>query len=303
MHYRPLGATGASVSEISLGCNRLGEPAMPDEHWTGLVLAAIDRGVNLFDTSESYGWGRSEEVLGRAVGNRDDVYVATKVSRVQETGERDFSATRVIRQAEGSLRRLQRDRIDFYQLHSPSLDALQSFDWPDAFAKLKADGKIRWVGVSVNDAASAHWLTERGLADALQVPYNILEPEIGEDLFSLAEDKRVGILIRTPMAQGILTGKFRPGQEVAEGHRARLAGERMEPRIEAAERYRNLAEASGLTFGQYALRYALSPAAVSAAIPGARTIEQLEQNVTASNGFGLTGDELARVEETRQDVR
>ena len=84
MHSRSLGATGARISEISMGCNRLGEEQMPDAHWIELVQQAVDRGVTLFDTSESYGWGRSEEILGQALGNRDDVYIATKVSRVRE---------------------------------------------------------------------------------------------------------------------------------------------------------------------------------------------------------------------------
>ena len=85
MHSRSLGATGARISEISMGCNRLGEEQMPDAHWIELVQQAVDRGVTLFDTSESYGWGRSEEILGQALGNRHDVYIATKVSRVRET--------------------------------------------------------------------------------------------------------------------------------------------------------------------------------------------------------------------------
>ncbi len=295
LHYRPLGKTGVQVSEIAMGCNRLGEPAMPDSHWINLVQHAADLGVTLFDSSESYGWGRSEEILGQAIGNRDDVLVATKVSRVRETNTKDFSAARIIQQAEGSLRRLRRDQIDVYQLHSPSLDDLKQFDWPEAMIRLRDQGKIRFIGVSINDAASGQWLVEQGLVQVFQVAYNMLEPQVGNVVFPLAEQHGIGILVRVPMAQGILTGKFRPGEPVAEGHRAHLAGAKMERLIAAAENYRSLAAEAGEPLGRFALRYAISSPAVSAVIPGARNVEQVEQNVAASNGVGLTPEQLAAV--------
>ncbi|HXF64236.1 MAG TPA: aldo/keto reductase [Caldilineaceae bacterium] len=304
LHYRPLGKTGAQVSEIAMGCNRLGEAAMPDSHWIELVQRAVELGVTLFDTSESYGWGRSEEILGQALGNRDDVLVASKVSRMRETNAKDFSAARIIQQVEGSLRRLRRERIDLYQLHSPSLADLQRFDWPEAMSRLRDQGKIRFIGVSINDAASGHWLIEQGLVQVLQVGYNLLEHQVGDALFPQAQAAGIGILVRVPMAQGILTGKFRPGEPVAEGHRAHLAGAKMEELIAAAENYRALAAHSNQPLGQFALRYAISPPAVSAAIPGARTVEQLAQNVAASNGAGLSPAELAAVAavQTRLDA-
>lgn len=300
MHYRPLGKTGVQVSEIGMGCNRLGETAMPDSHWVSLVQAAAGRGVTLFDTSESYNWGRSEEMLGLALGNRKDVLVADKVSRVRDTNKKDFSAARIVARAEESLRKLRRDCIDVYQLHSPNLKDLQTYDWPDAMAQLKREGKIRFVGVSINDGPSGRWLIEQGLADVLQVPYNLLEPEVGREVFPLAERAGVGVLVRMPMAQGILTGKFRPGEQVAPGHRAHMAGERMGELIERAEAFRSLAaRAAGgpsASMGQFAMRYAISPRAVSAAIPGARSVEQLEQNVAASNGTGLPAEVLEEIE-------
>ena len=91
MYYRELGKTGIVVSEIGMGCNRLGQDDQADKYWVRLVQRAADLGVTIFDTSESYGWGRSEEIVGQALGNRDDVYVATKISRVQETNEKDRS--------------------------------------------------------------------------------------------------------------------------------------------------------------------------------------------------------------------
>ena len=287
MHYRELGSTGLKVSEIGMGCNRLGEAQMPDSHWVDLVHAAIDQGVTLYDTCEAYGWGRSEEILGLAIGNNPDVLVADKVSRIQETNEKDFTSTRVLQRAELSLRRLQRDRIDIFQLHSPGLEQLQSYDWPEAMRRLKEQGKIRVSGVSINDVASGEWLVADRLVDMIQVSYNLLEPGVGDAIFPLAAKAGVGVLVRVPMAQGILTGKFRPGQDVPAGHRAHMAGPRMAERIESAERFRSIAEELGLPMATMALRYALTPEGVSAAIPGARTLQQLQQNVAGSNGFGL----------------
>ncbi|MBX3001171.1 MAG: aldo/keto reductase [Caldilineaceae bacterium] len=294
MHYRLLGRTGAQVSEIGMGCNRLGEKAEPDSHWIDLVHKAVDLGITVFDTAEAYGWGRSEEILGQAIGNRDDVLIASKVSRVRESNVKEWSPARIIAHAEESLRRLRRETIDIYQLHSPSLDDMQRFDWPEAMQTLKAQGKIRFAGVSINDAASGRWLIENGLAEVLQVDYSMLTTEVGDAVFPLAEKHGVGILIRMPMARGVLTGKFM-AKDDTQGHRASLLGDKLDPMIEHARTLSPLAEQHDGTFGQFALRYAISPGAVSAAIPGARTVEQLTQNVAASNGRGLDDDILTQI--------
>lgn len=295
MHHRQLGNHDATVSEISFGCNRLGEEHSPDAHWIDLVQQAVDLGVNLFDTAESYGWGRSEEILGQAIGNRSEILIASKVSRVQATNAKDFSAARIVAQAEASLRRLQRDCIDIYQLHSPTLADLQGFDWPEAMSRLKAAGKIRFSGVSINDVASGEWLIEQGLADVLQVEYSMVAPVVGEALFPLAEEAGVGILVRMPMARGILTGKFQPGREVGKEYRASMLGDKVSAYVDQAAAFARTMPDDGWTLGQLALRYAITPKAVSAAIPGARTVDQLRQNVAASDGAGLSEEELVAV--------
>jgi aryl-alcohol dehydrogenase-like predicted oxidoreductase len=294
MHYRPLGRTGAQVSEIGMGCNRLGEKAEPDSHWIELVHKAVDLGITVFDTAEAYGWGRSEEIIGQAIGNRGDVLIASKVSRDRETGAKEWPTERIIARAEESLRRLRRETIDIYQLHSPSLAEMQAYDWPQAMQTLKAQGKIRFAGVSVNDAASGRWLIENGLAEVLQVDYSLLVTDVGNEIFPLAEAHGVGILIRMPMARGVLTGKF-TSRDDTQGHRASMLGDKLDPMIDHAQDLAPLADQHEGTFGQFALRYAISPAAVSAAIPGARTVDQLTQNVAASNGQGLDADTLAQI--------
>lgn len=300
MYYRPLGKTGALVSEVGMGCNRLGQEYAPDAHWVQVVQRAVELGVTVFDSSESYGWGRSEEMLGQALGNRDDVLVATKVSRARETGGKDYSARRVIEAAEASLRRLRRDRIDIYQLHSPNRADLQHSDWLEGMQRLKEQGKIRFHGVAVNSVADGVWLIERGEAEMLQITYNIFETEAENELFNLACRHGVGLLCRMPLARGVLTGKFRPGGAVEAGHRALLDGDRMVENIRKAETLRPIAEVYEGGMTRMAHHFSLTSRAVSAIIPGARTIEQLEENVSASNSYGLPAGARAKIERLRQ---
>ena len=287
MNYRKLGATGLTVSEVGMGCNRLGESDRPDDHWISLVRGAVELGVNIFDSSESYGWGRSEEMLGRALEGNRDVLVATKISRIRETNAKDFSAARVISQCEESLRRLRRDVIDVYQLHSPNREDMERFDWADGLRTLLEQGKIRVAAVAVNSPADGVYLIEQGFVQVLQITYNIFEPQAEEQLFSLAEKRGVGLLCRLPLAQGILTGKFHTGREVAQGHRARMAGDKMTRLIEQADGLRPVGAGYEGGMTRMAHHFSLTPSAVSAIIPGARTMHQLAENVASSNGGGL----------------
>ena len=299
MHYRNLGNTGLSVSEIAMGCNRLGEPEQSVEHWTSLVRKAVDLGVNLFDTSESYGWGASEDMLGRGLEGLKNVYIATKISRIKQDNSKDFSAARVVSQCEASLKRLRRDTIDIYQLHSPSREDMERFDWVDGLEKLLKDGKIRFPAVAVNSAADGVWLIRKGFARVLQITYNIFQTDADAELFALALEKGVGIMGRMPLAQGILTGKFKAGQEVPKGHRAHLAGDKMMKQIELAEQLKPLGDAYPGGMARMAHHFALTPRGMSATIPGARTIEQLADNVAASNGTGLDATVKAKIDAIR----
>lgn len=288
MYYRELGRTGVMVSEVGLGGNRLGEPYAEESHWVALIQRALDLGVNLFDTAEAYGWGRSEEMLGKALGNRQDVLIATKMCRIRETGVQDFSAERMVQTVEGSLRRLRRETIDIYQLHSPRREALERDDWAEGMLRLREQGKIRFIAVAVSDEADALWLMEQGIVDVLQITYNVFHTAPAEEgVFDMAMRLGVGLLCRMPLARGVLTGKFQPGQEVPKGHRALLDGARMWENIGKAETLRSLARTYPGGMTRLALHFSLTPRAISAIIPGARTFAQLEQNVAASNGAGL----------------
>ena len=291
MIYRELGNTGIKVSEVGMGCNRLREPYWPDAHWIRLVENAVDRGINIFDTAESYKGGGSEEILGQVVGNREDLLVATKMGGPG----RDFSANQVIACAEASLKRLRRDRIDIFHLHSPNRQEMKQYDWTDGMTKLKEEGKIKFRAVSANNPEDAIWLIKLGRVEVLQITYNIFNIEAEERLFSVASKYKVGIVCRMPLAQGILTGKFRPGEEVPEDHRAHRAYQHMNEQIDMAEDLRPLGSTYKGGMTRLALHFCLTPQAISTIIPGSRTTEQLDENVIASNGSGLS-------EKTRSEI-
>ncbi|TFG70162.1 MAG: aldo/keto reductase [Anaerolineales bacterium] len=290
MHYRELGKSGVMVSEVGLGGNRLGQEYASDDFWRDLIYHAVELGITVFDTAEAYEWGRSEEMLGLALGNRDDVVVATKMCRIRETGEQDYTAERMMKTVEGSLRRLRRDVIDIYQLHSPRRESMERDNWAEGMAKLKAQGKIRLSAVAVNSAADGIWLMEQDLVDVLQITYNIFDIEVENKLLPLAEKTGVGLLCRMPLARGVLTGKFHLGQNVPAGHRALLDGDEMWDNVRKADQLRPIAEDYEGSMTRIAHHFSLTPRAVSAIIPGARTLKQVEENASASNGTGLPAD-------------
>jgi len=270
-----------------MGCNRLGESHEPDHFWIDLVRRAVDHGVNIFDTASRYGEGRSEAILGEAVGHRDDVYIATKLSQGDKS-ERDFSAAHMARMVEQSLRKLKREAIDIYQLHSPSREDMEQFDWIEGMERLHQQGKIRLRAVAVNSVQDGIWLVEEGLVDVLQITYNIFDTSAEERLLDLAQASDVGLLCRRPLERGILTGKFRPDDvDTARTHRARLQGDRLAEQIRLAEDLRPLGSEYPGGMTRMAHHFCLSQPAITCIIPGARTIMQLEENVAASNGVGL----------------
>lgn len=300
MHQRTLGNTGITVSEVGMGCNRLAETNKPEAHWISLVQEAAELGVTIFDTAEAYQKGGSENILGKALGNRSDVYIASKIGG---SVGKDFSPERIQAACETSLKRLRRERIDIYQLHSPNRADMEKYAWASALEALQKEGKIGLRAIAVNSVADGIWLMEQDLVEALQITYNLLDTSAEEKLFPLAKEKGVALLCRLPLAQGILTGKFAPGQDVPSDNRAARAGERMSERIERAETLKPLGAAyeGGLT--RLAHHFSLSADAVSCIIPGARTSEQLRQNVAASNGGALSPEwkeRIAAVQKTWQ---
>ncbi len=303
MQYRRLGKTGWQVSTISMGCWGIGGQWGPVEEAEAIrtIHAAIDLGVNLFDTADSYGLGVSEELVGRALrGRRDGVYVATKVGNFARRVGAPLSYTtphHVYLCCDASLGRLKLDTIDLYQCHIGDLQDPSVF--LEAFERLVERGKIRAYGISTNTPAVAEAFDRAGGCAAVQLNYSLLNQSAAGDLLPWCAANDIGTLIRGPIAQGVLAGKFTPetrfDDSVRAGWNEGRGREQFVRRLEQVEQIRFL-ERPGRTLAQAALQWVLANPAVTCAIPGAKNVAQITANAAAADG-ALTPDELARLEE------
>ncbi len=310
MQYRRLGRTGLRVSEVGFGAWAIGGPSKLGETVIGwgevddavslrAIEAAYEAGVTFFDTSDAYGAGRSEILLGKALRTkRDSVVIATKAGNRTVDGRwvKDFSKAWILQALDASLGRLGMDHVDLLQLHSPTETADYRDEAFEALELLKAQGKIRYYGVSVGPAAHGPWVIRNTRADTIQVVYNLLEREPERELRPLAQAQGVGIIARVPLASGFLTGKFTADARFpADDHRAKTyPPEKIRDMVAQVAKLGFLTAGSRKTLAQAALQYCLPHPAVSTIIPGAKTPEQARHNAAASDGVLLTAEEAAR---------
>jgi aryl-alcohol dehydrogenase-like predicted oxidoreductase len=297
LEYRQLGRTGMKVSNICLGCMMFGGKTNPKES-AAIIDRALDAGVNFLDTANVYNAGRSEEVTGDALknnGKRNAVVLATKVHGRMGRGENDMGNTRrhIIEQCEASLRRLQTDWIDLYQIHRPDPhipidETLRALD------DLVRSGKVRYLGTSTYAAwqlVESLWVSKEHHLNRFvceQPPYHILDRRIERELLPMAQTYGFGVIPWSPLAGGMLTGKYRRGEEPPEDSRwASYANNpiqrrRMNDRIyDAVEALEPLAKAKGCTMSQLALAWCVQQPVVTSPIIGPRTMEQFEDNMGA----------------------
>ena len=307
---RPLGRTGLEVSEISFGAWAIGGEwgEVPEADALAGLQAAVDAGVNLFDTADVYGRGRSEELLGRAVGNRPDVLVATKFCRWDDVADpASYGEKRVRGYCEASLRRLRREAIDLYQVHSPPTEVIARGDVFEVLRTLQREGKVRSFGVSVETAAQGRVALEHDGVAVLQVIFNIFRQNLVDELFPQVDTAGAGVLARIPLASGLLTGKFtRESTFPSNDHRnynrngaafnvgETFAGVPFELGVELAEELRWIADGRG-TMAAAALRFVLDNPNVSAAIPGFKSPRQVEENLAAAAVPPFSSVELERL--------
>jgi len=311
MQYRMLGRTGLRVSEVGFGAWAIGGPAKLGQLEMGwgevdeaqalrAIGTAYDAGVTFFDTADVYGAGRSEVLIGKALGSkRDRVVIATKVgNRTTAEGEwvKDFSKRWITEAIDASLTRLGMDYVDLYQLHSGTDTAQYRDETFEALDALKTAGKIRYFGISVGPCAHGPWVIRNTPAETIQVVYNMLEREPEAELLPLAQAQGIGIIARVPLASGFLTGKFtRDTQFAPNDHRSRTyPPEKVRQIVGQVAKLDFLTEKKDKTLAQAALQYCLAHPAVSAVIPGAKTPEQARANAAASDGVLLTPQEVAR---------
>ncbi|GII60184.1 aldo/keto reductase [Sphaerisporangium krabiense] len=313
MEYRPFGRTGLKVSPLCLGAMMFGRWGGNDhESSSAIMRRALDAGINFIDTADVYSGGESEEIVGRFLaenGLRDRVVLATKVHGAMGDDPNSAGNGRrwIIREVDASLRRLRTDWIDLYQIHRPD-PAVDLDETLGALTDLVRAGKVRHIGTSTFPAhhlVEAQWVAERRGRERFageQPPYSLLARGVEADVLPVCERYGIGVLTWSPLAGGWLTGRYREGIELPGSRRAELLPERYDLTLEAnrrklaaTERLAHLAEESGMTLIELALRFVLHHPAVSSAIIGPRTMRHLEDQLTATDA-GLTGDVLDRVD-------
>ncbi len=305
MKYRRLGNSGLKVSEIGLGANNFGR-RLDAEATAAVIDRALDVGINLIDTANTYGGGRrSEEYIGRALkGKREDALIATKAAMSMGDGPNDSGASRLhlTSELEISLRTLDTDYVDLYQVHFPD-DDTPIEETMRALDDMVSQGKVRYIGCS-NFAAwqvcEAIWTSKTyGLVPfvSVQPPYSMIRRDIEAELVPFCREYDVGILPFYPLANGFLTGKYRRGQGAPEG--TRLAeddrGMFTDKNFDLLESLEAFASDRGHTVLELAFAWLLANPNVSSVIAGATRIEQVESNASAAN-WELTPEEKAEVD-------
>ena len=297
MNYREFGNTELNVSEVGFGAWAIGGGAMvgntaigwgdvDDAESVKAIHAALDAGINFFDTADIYGLGHSEELLGKTLAKNKEVIIATKGGNVSRNNEFtvDYSKEHLINACEKSLRRLKRDTIDYYQLHSARIKHFEDGECIEAMNELQKQGKIRYWGLSLTTfepAPEAEYLIKKKLGNGFQLVLNLINQK-GLPVLKEASQKGYGIIARMPLQFGLLTGKFNSDATFSQNdHRKkRLSKEVIEKSLAALEPIWKICDKYQITKTQLALSYILSYSEVSTVIPGIRTPEHVKDNTT-----------------------
>jgi aryl-alcohol dehydrogenase-like predicted oxidoreductase len=306
MQHRTLGRTGIKVSPYCLGAMMFGGMGNADhDDCIRIIHKALDFGINFIDTADRYSSGESEEIVGKALkGRRDNIVLATKVHGPMggDPNEQGNSRRWIMRAVDASLRRLQTDHIDLYQIHRPSPET-DIEETLSVLTDLMRAGKVRAIGSSTfpaSDIVEAQWVAERrGLARfrTEQPPYSILSRSIEREVLPVCQRYGMGALVWSPLAKGMLTGRYRKGQPVPESLRVKNFPQQMtdDRNLEAVERLIPIAQAAELSLTHMAMAFVMAHPAVTSAILGPRTLKQLD-DLLAGAGIALSDEVLDRID-------
>ncbi len=310
MERRQLGKTDLQLSEIGLGCWVMGKAGwtdVRDEESIAAIHSAIEQGINWLDTAELYGSGHSEEVIGEAlqIHNREEVIIATKV------GPQHLSREKLPEALAGSLRRLRTDYIDVYQVHWPNPYYEYDKDHPEtpleetmeALLTEQEKGRIRYIGVSnFNVDQMAHAL-EIGRFDSLQPPYSLFFRHIEKSIVPFCLENDISIVPYSPLAQGLLTGKFNPDNRPEDNRSSNklFQSPTFEAALEAVATVREVGEHYERTPAQTAIRWVLQQPGITSAIVGARNPRQVQENVGAM-GWELSDEDIKMLSDVGDEV-
>lgn len=306
MQYRTLGKTGIKVSPYCLGAMMFGAVGNADHEDSILIIhKALDAGINFIDTADFYSRGESEEIVGKALkGRRDDVVLATKANLPMGTDPNQQGNSRrwLVRAVEDSLRRLQTDYIDLFQIHRPAPDT-DLEETLSALTDLMRAGKIRAIGSStfpVSDIVEAQWVAEkRGLARfrCEQPSYSILNRSIEREVLPTCEKYGMGVMVWSPLSMGLLTGRYRKGQQT-DSARVRFNPGYMTDagKLDAVEQLIIVAQEAGLSLTHMAMAFAIAHPGVTSANLGPRTMAQLD-DLLAGAGVTLSDEVLDNIDQ------
>jgi aryl-alcohol dehydrogenase-like predicted oxidoreductase len=317
MQYKKMGRTGLKVSAIGIGTMFLGTQ-VKEEEALKILDTAFEKGINMFDTADVYGLGKSEEIVGKAVKNkRHAVVLATKIGHKRGAGPNDSGLSRehIMQGVEQSLKRLDTDYLDIYYAHTPDYstpieETLRAFD------QLVQDGKVRYIACSNIRAwqlIKSLWVSDKyNLArfDCIQSMYNLLTRDVEYELLPGCAAEGVGVTVFNPLAAGFLTGKYDQNQPPAADNR--FGRDRTGPRerelywfpanFQAVDRLKKVAEVNGRTLAQFSLAWIINNPVISSTIVGASSASQLEQNIPAVD-IKLTPEENKVCDEVWKELR
>jgi aryl-alcohol dehydrogenase-like predicted oxidoreductase len=311
LKYNQLGNTDLNISELSFGTWAIGGAwgNLNDKEALKALDYAMEQGVNFFDTADVYGDGHSEELLARATkGKESSVHIATKFCRSADIHSPETYSMESVRAfCENSLKRLNRETIDLYQIHCPPMKILEDGGVFEVLEKLKEEGKIRYYGVSVETVEEGMFCLKNTNVSSLQVIFNMLRQKPLDTLFPMAAERNVGILARVPLASGLLTGKFTKNSTFErDDHRhfnqngeafnvgETFAGLDFQKGVELSRQLKWVENERG-NRTRAALKWILEQEEVTSVIPGFRSVEQVEDNLQALHVKGFSKDELQRL--------
>ncbi|MCB9799426.1 MAG: aldo/keto reductase [Candidatus Omnitrophica bacterium] len=306
MHYRSLGRTQLRVSEIGFGCWAIGGNGYGptrDEDSLSALETAWDHGVNFYDTADTYGHGHSEDLLACFLRTkpRDEVVVATKAGWDFYHGgsRKNFESDYLQFACDQSLKRLQTDVIDIYQMHNPTLEIIERGQIFESLQNLKRAGKIRFCGVSVHRPEEALACIRDGRVDTLQLVLSLLEQKMTGEVLKEASKAGVGVIVREPLACGLLSANYPPDYQFHKNdHRRRWLAEKRESDWAKVQIIQKKIEPWRISLIQAALEYVLSHTEVSTVIPGAKRRQQVAENLLATENPVLSREQVEDLSQT-----
>lgn len=301
-----LGKNGPRITTIGFGAWAIGGPwqwgwgSVNDKESIDAINTAIENGINWIDTAAVYGYGHSEKIVGEAIkGIREKVFLATKCGMINDgTGNAVINndPENIRKECEESLKRLNTDYIDLYQIHWPDEKVDVESSW-EMMAKLKDEGKVKYIGVCNFDVELLKRCMKIERVQSLQPPYSLLRRNVENEILPYCLQNEIGVVVYSPMQAGLLTGKFDINKLAPDDWRRKGSSFR-EPNLsralELVEKLRPIAESRNITVGNLAVSWVLSNKAVTSAIVGARNSEQVKENVIAAN-IKLSNSELEEI--------